>query len=254
MDGINIIEDTETRNNNTCASSALLLDNLSIEVAGLKLLTDISFGFDKGSITGITGPNGSGKSTLLNSIMGFVKPCSGNILYYENLQPAKHTPLSVSRLGEGVSRSFQTPFIVDYLSVLDNVLAGSRANYSLLSNIKLNCRPNLNNQSKTIEAREILRALKLDNYAQKKAKFLSVGQRRKVCVARAIFSGAHIVLLDEPFANLDDESAQHLTYWIQSIANEGRTILVVEHRHELLSNLTNLIVKIQDARLIPVTQ
>jgi branched-chain amino acid transport system ATP-binding protein len=160
--------------------------------------------------------------------------------------------LTVARIGNGVARSFQTPFTVASLSTLDNVAVGRRqVTEGPLGVLKYAPMRDGNETSIRNEARMLLERLGLGGQAEVFGLELSAGQRRRADLARAVFSQSQLLLLDEPFANLDPEVALGVAKLLQDMANEGRSVLVIEHRSGLALSIADVLLEISGRRLVP---
>ena len=173
----------------------------------------VSLSIEKGTINVIAGASGSGKSTLLKLIAGLLSPDSGEVRYLgkrvlgptEKLIPG-HEAMKV------VAQDFNLNI---YAKVYDNI-AG------LLSNTDLKGK-----QRKTLEVMEFLR---IDHLAQKRAVDLSGGEQQRVAIARAIITGPEVLLLDEPFSQVDAMFKNELRADIRRMATYlGITVVLVSH-------------------------
>jgi ABC-type multidrug transport system ATPase subunit len=104
------------------------------------------------------------------------------------------------------------------------------------------------------EARLLLERLGLGPQTEVLALELSAGQRRRVDLARAVFSQSQLLLLDEPFANLDPEIARDVAQLLRELANEGRSVLAVEHRSDFVLSIADVILEISRGRLVFMKQ
>lgn len=173
----------------------------------------VSLSIQEGSVTVISGESGSGKSTLLKLISGFMSPDSGTVLY-------KNEPVMrpEGRLipGHDAMKTVAQDFNLNiYAKVYDNI-AG------LLSNTNLK-----EKQQKTFEVMEFL---KIDHLAQKRAVDLSGGEQQRVAIARAIITGPEVLLLDEPFSQVDSILKNELRADIKRMSRYlGITVILVSH-------------------------
>lgn len=173
----------------------------------------VSLSIQEGSVTVISGESGSGKSTLLKLISGLMSPDSGTVLY-------KNEPVMrpEGRLipGHDAMKTVAQDFNLNiYAKVYDNI-AG------LLSNTNLK-----EKQQKTFEVMEFL---KIDHLAQKRAVDLSGGEQQRVAIARAIITGPEVLLLDEPFSQVDSILKNELRADIKRMSRYlGITVILVSH-------------------------
>lgn len=180
------------------------------------VIRDVSLTIESGAFGLLLGRSGSGKSTLLNLVAGLYLPDNGSITVGDT---------EVSALGEarrdawrsaGVGYVFQTFNLLSPLTVLENIyvpgiLAGQ------------------GRQSDRTEAMEILKRLDLADHAHKRPFELSVGQRQRVAVGRALLKQPAVLLADEPTANLDAESAAVVREAFLHLNSLGSTVLVATH-------------------------
>jgi branched-chain amino acid transport system ATP-binding protein len=207
--------------------SLLKVENVSKNFGSLKVTDNISFELKKGEALGVLGPNGAGKTTLFNLISGDLKPDSGDILFNDK------SILSLSpsdRCLEGFGRTYQIPHPFVGMSVFENVLVG--AVYG-------------NNYSEK-EAQElalfVLEQTGLIDKAEKLAGSLSLLERKRLELARALSTQPKILLLDEIAGGLTEHEVHELIELIQDIRKEGVSIIWIEHIvHALLSVVDRII-------------
>ena len=180
-------------------------ENLAVGYGGPPVLEGVTFSIDPGQRLGVLGPNGGGKSTLVRALLGELAPLSGAL--------DLHTRCSVVPQTER-SR-------LDYpVTALDVAVMGS------VSRLPWWRRPGRRERRRALEA---LGAVGLEEQAGRAFGELSGGQRQRVLVARALVQDAGLVLLDEPFTGVDAASAGVLAALIDSLAAEGRGVLIATH-------------------------
>ncbi|AET31808.1 ABC transporter ATP-binding protein [Pyrobaculum ferrireducens] len=192
---------------------------------GVKALDGATVEVKPGFFTLLAGPNGSGKTTLINVITGVIPPDGGRI-YYGGRDITKVPPHERRRLG--IFRTFQTPRIAHRLTVLDNVVVGHLQQE----------RPTLGGWQRgerelAERALQLLKLVGLDHMWDRPAGELSGGQMKLLELARAVMSGAEVLLLDEPAAGLNPSLALDLFKRLRDLAKSGVALLVVEHRLDL---------------------
>jgi branched-chain amino acid transport system ATP-binding protein len=200
-----------------------LLEVLSVSVSfgGLKALIDVSLDVEAGQVTGLIGPNGAGKTTLFNAVCGLQVPDRGRIeLDGRNITALK--PYQRARLGLG--RTFQRLEVFGSLSVYDNVLVAADAQRGR----------NGNTTDARAAAAEILELVGLRSVARTRADQLPTGQARLVELARALATGPHLLLLDEPSSGLDETETDELAKLLDAVTARGVGVLLVEHDVELV--------------------
>jgi ABC-type lipoprotein export system ATPase subunit len=189
-------------------------------------VVDGSFEMDSGEQVALVGPSGSGKSTLLHLISGILRPDEGTI----TLQDQEITQLSEAKLdrfrAQKIGYVFQSFHLLDGLTVLENVetaitFAGG---------------------SDYPRARQILSEMGLEDRLDFFPPQLSVGQRQRVAVARAVVNEPPLVLADEPTANLDPPRAREVLDLIRDTCNRsGAALLVVSHDRDALAGFDRVI-------------
>ncbi len=209
--------------------SFLKVDGLSKSFGGLMAVRDLNFEVEEGQIIGLIGPNGSGKTTTLNLITGFLKPDSGTITFRgENI-----TGLPRYRASQkGIARTFQLikPFL-DF-TALQNVMAGRVYGREPTKSLKLAAE----------ESREILERVDLLDKAEIMAKNLTLMQRKKLELARALASKPQLLLLDELMAGLNPAEAEGAMQLIEEIRHLRITIVMVEHIVKAILGISDRII------------
>ena len=185
----------------------------------------------KGQSTAFIGPSGSGKTTLLNLIAGIIMPDAGNVTTHgvgvSGLTDAGRRDFRVTRLG----LVFQEFELLEYLSVLDNILLPYRINASLKLDGSVRDRARL-------LADQVGIADKLGRYPHR----LSQGERQRVAVCRAMLPGPSLILADEPTGNLDPANKGNvLDILFQQAAATDATLVTVTHDTELLSRFERVV-------------
>jgi branched-chain amino acid transport system ATP-binding protein len=205
---------------------------------GLRALDGVDMVVRPSSMSLLIGPNGSGKTTLINVISGVLKPDSGKILL-DGRDITGKPPHEIYRLG--VLRTWQIPQPFLRLSVLENVMVadGSNPGEGFLSSF-LKRLGWLRYEEELVErALRILELVKLDHLWDAEAYKLSGGQMKLLEVARALMSGAKVLLLDEPAGGVNPALAEELLSNLVRIRDRlGVTFLIVEHRLELAMKYT----------------
>ncbi|MGO3241336.1 MAG: ABC transporter ATP-binding protein, partial [Sphingobacteriaceae bacterium] len=174
----------------------------------------ISFGIQEGQITAIIGESGSGKSSLLHLIYGLLDPSSGEVRYRGWLVPTRRDKLIPGHDAmKLVSQGFDD--LNTYAKVWDNVA-------SQLSNTDLTL--------KTARTRKVLQQLRIDHLAEKRVADLSGGEKQRVAISRALINDPEVLLMDEPFNQVDAAFRDRLQQDIREIVEtSGLTVLLVSH-------------------------
>ena len=209
--------------------SALSIHNVSVAYDALRAVDDTSLTVPAGTIYGVMGPNGAGKTTLFNLISGFIAPSSGRIYFFGAplLAAAAH-----HRIALGISRTFQHVAIFPQLTCRDNVVIGLGANRigMVLARSFNAAIAGTTSRRETASAERALEAVGLGHYCAAPAGSLSLGDQRRLEIARAIVSKPRLILLDEPVAGLTNDEVAQIGALLRRINRElGVTILIVEH-------------------------
>ena len=191
-------------------STAITLNDLTLGYDGHPAVHHLSGTFALGSLTAIVGPNGSGKSTLLKGIMGLLRPIGGHI---ERNGEIAYLPQSAE-----IDKSF--PATVDELIALG--LWRRRGAFGAIS------------RADREQMAAALHAVGLDGFSTRPLDTLSGGQMQRALFARVILQDAPVVLLDEPFAAIDDRTVGDLMHLVDHWHHEGRTVIAVLHDIELV--------------------
>jgi branched-chain amino acid transport system ATP-binding protein len=182
---------------------------------GLGAVQDVSFEVRRGQIFGFIGPNGAGKTTLFSMIAGAQKPTSGHVLNHGK----DITGLPSFRLVQkGIARTHQIVRPFRNLTVLENVKVGVHFG-----------RQGSDHKSASERAMDVLRAVGLQDLANAPAYVLSVGQQKKLELARALATGPDILLCDEICGGLSHAETAAMLDLLREICRRGTTIMYVEH-------------------------
>lgn len=219
----------------------LELKNVYLSFGGVKAVQDFSMTAKEGQIIGIIGPNGAGKTTIFNVISGVYTADSGQIF----LDGEEITKLAQHKIAlKGISRTFQNIRLFHGLNCLENVQTtlDSSSKYNLLDAILLTPRRRAEEKRTRLRALEELQWVGLGDYVLENPENLSYGLQRKLEIARALAADPKVLLLDEPAAGLNPKEVQELTKLILRIRDErGITILLIEHRLELVMSISEVI-------------
>jgi len=223
----------------------LELRNLYKAFGGLQAISNVSLTVNEGEIVSVIGPNGAGKSTLFNLITGVYKPDRGDILFQgeriNGLSPDKVTK-------KGIARTFQNLRLFTHLTVMENVLIPQhhRLKSGWLAAV-------LRTPAYLKEEEEMRRAAleKLAFFGPRLMSFrlhqpvyvLSYANRRRTEMARAMATGAKLLLLDEPSAGMNPKETKEITQIIRRFRDEGGyTIVLVEHKMNLVGEISDRVV------------
>lgn len=216
----------------------LYTENLFFSFSGKEpafVLRDVSFGVEKGQIAAIIGESGSGKSTLLKLIYGLLEPTKGEARY-----AGARVPGPGERLIPGhpamrlVSQNFDE--LNTYAKAWDNVA-------SRLSNVDV--------EAKVRKTQEMLDALRISHRAQHRVFDLSGGEKQRVAIARALVDGTALLLLDEPFNQVDASFREQLQQDIRRIVDStGLTVVMVSHDPDEVMAMADQLLVLQEGKLV----
>ena len=195
-----------------------VIDNLNLEI-------------EEGKITALLGPSGCGKTTILKIIAGLLPPSKGKILYngenITNLPPEKREAVMV----------FQNHLLFPYMNVEENISFGLKIRH-------------LKKDLINFKVKEILSLVKLEGYEKRKPSELSGGQKQRVALARALVLRPKILLLDEPFSNLDAHLRDEMRELIITLHKKFKTTTIfVTHNQSEAVSISNRIALIFDGKL-----
>lgn len=187
---------------------------------------EVSFNVDESTIVGLIGPNGAGKTTLFNCIAGLYKPASGHVVFaccdITGLPSYK-----IARLG--VARTFQVVRPLKEMTVFENILVGAYLRHS-----------------DTIKAREVaercMELCFLGEFRDKPSGDMTIGNKKRLEIARALATEPKLLLLDEAVAGLTPAEVKEMVDVIIRLKHEGISILMVEHIMEAIMPIADKIV------------
>jgi branched-chain amino acid transport system ATP-binding protein len=211
---------------------------------GLRAVDGVDVHVDRGEILGLIGPNGAGKSTLFALLAGFLRPTSGTIQF----EARDIVGLRPDQLcARGLVRTFQIVKPFANLSVLENVTVGA-----------------FNRDSETRRARaraaDVLAFIGLDRRAADPARSLTLADRKRLEIARALATDPKLLLLDEVMAGLNHQEVDALVDLLLQVRERGVTILVIEHVMQAIVRISDRVVvlhhgqKIADGSPSQITQ
>lgn len=222
----------------------LCAEGLALAFGGQQVLRGVNLDITGGQIALLCGSNGCGKTTLLNILSGFLKPDAGNVsLVFNNthVNVLNETPDRLARLG--IARLWQDIRIFPTMTVLDNVLAASPHTIGINPFIALFALGRVKHQERIFreQAMDWLDLLGMADRAASSGDKLSVGQTKRVAIARMLQTGAKMLLLDEPLAGLDRESAEKLVHDLNRLADTThKAMLIVEHNHDAITPICDI--------------
>ena len=206
----------------------LQVNHLSKSFGTHEVLRDIDFTVNKGDVTSIIGASGSGKSTLLRCINLLENPTSGEILYHgENVV---RRGFNAAAYRSRVGMVFQSFNLFNNMTVLENCIVGQ---VKVLKKSREEAKQH---------ALYYLEKVGMAPYINAKPRQISGGQKQRVAIARALAMDPEVLLFDEPTSALDPEMVGEVLNVMQSLAQEGMTMLVVTHEMAFARDVSNRVV------------
>jgi ABC-type bacteriocin/lantibiotic exporter with double-glycine peptidase domain len=192
------------------------------------VLNNFSFTISRGDFIGLSGISGKGKTTMINLLLGFLKPSQGSILINGVYAGSEER----QRFWKNIAYVKQQPLLI-YDSILKNITLNEND-------------VDFQNMEEVIRV-TVLKEL-IDNYAEgynkiitENGKNLSGGQRQRVAIARALYKNSDLIILDEPFSELDWPSEERLLNYFSELAQAGKMIILITHHKESLSFCNKII-------------
>jgi branched-chain amino acid transport system permease protein len=202
----------------------LRVTDLSVAFGGLRAVSDVTLEVGEGELVGLIGPNGAGKTTLVDAVSGFVR-CTGRVELagadIGGLRPHE-------RARRGLARTWQSTELFDDLEVQENLTVASRDG----------------------SAGRALALVGMDWAARAMPAQLSMGQRKLVGVARALAARPRLLCLDEPAAGLDTRESEELGARLRGLADQGQSMLLIEHDMRLVLGICDRVVVLEFGRVI----
>lgn len=206
-------------------NSEVCLDVHSLvkQYGGRKVVDGLSLQVKQGEIVGLLGPNGAGKTTAFYMMVGLIRPDGGQVFF--NTEDVTSIPMH-QRARMGIGYLAQEPSVFRNLTVEENILC------------ILECLP-LRKKERLARLKELLQELHLTGLAKKKASSLSGGERRRLEITRALVTNPTLLMLDEPFANIDPISVHEVKEMIQLLAQKNISILITDHNAREIFNVVD---------------
>lgn len=212
----------------------LEVKGISKSFSGLRAVQNVSFDVPEGKIVGLIGPNGAGKTTCFNMIAGVYRPSAGEVVFNGERIDGRRPDEICKR---GIGRTFQIVKPFAGLSVLDNVVVGA-----------LNAAPNI--AAARRKADEVLEILGLASKRAQAASTLTLPDRKRLEVARALATQPKLLLLDEVMAGLRPTEVDQIVRVLLDLNKRGLTILLIEHVMRAVMALSGNIIVLHHGELI----
>ncbi|HKM02513.1 MAG TPA: ABC transporter ATP-binding protein [Bacilli bacterium] len=197
--------------------------------------------FNSHGFYAIVGPSGCGKTTLINVISGAIKDYNGQVLVNaKSLRDLKEKDRLLYRQNV-ISVAFQDQVLFDDLTVSENI------------ELKLDFYQKLTPKRKRAKVNALLKELKIYNLRDKKAKYLSGGEKQRVAIVRTVISEAKVLIFDEPTAALDDFHSR-LTFSLLAKLSHKYLVIVVTHNRELIEQYADQVIDLTYGKVCKITQ
>jgi branched-chain amino acid transport system ATP-binding protein len=220
---------------------------LGLDIGGATIVADVGLEVQPGELLGVIGPNGAGKTTLFNLVSGLLRPTSGRV-ELDGKDITSEPPFRRTRAGIG--RTFQVSNVFPLLSAIENVRLAAEA--ALGGTMRI-WRQAARVREAVDRASWSLTRVGLGDRAHVPAVGLAHGDKRKLEIAMLLAGDPKVLLLDEPMAGVSMENVPELVELIRSVhADEGRTVLMVEHHMEVVTGLAERIAVMHHGRLLAV--
>jgi len=203
----------------------LQIEGLTKSFGGLRAVNDFAQDIQKGEIIGLIGPNGAGKSTLFNLISGFQRADRGTIVF-DGVDITHVQPNDICL--KGIARSFQVVRPFSEMTVLDNVAVGAF------------CRSSHREEARG-KALRVLEFVRLDNKKHQMSKRLTIAEKKRLELARALATDPKLLLLDEAMAGLNPKETEETISLIREIRASGVTLFIIEHIMRVIMTLSDRI-------------
>ena len=208
--------------------SLLVVDGLSKRFGGLQAVKDLSFSVEERAIVGLIGPNGAGKTTVFGLVSGFIRPDAGDVRF-RGASVVGAAPHAIC--ARGLVRTFQIVRPFPHLSVLRNVMVGALARHPRRADAEA-------------RARAVLEEVGLAAKAPLPAGGLTLAERKRLELARALATEPALLLLDEVMAGLNATETERIVELVRAINARGVAVLLIEHVMRAVMSLSQRIVVI----------
>jgi zinc/manganese transport system ATP-binding protein len=207
-------------------TAALVVDALTVELGGRRILEDVSFSIGPGTFVALLGSSGAGKSTLLGALCGRLDPVCGDVRV----------------VGRGGAEAGFVPQLP-----LEDRSPFSIEEIVTLAGPRLGLRTRRHEQA---QARVVLERLGLDGLLERRLSELSGGQRQRVAIAAAAYLGSPVLLCDEPTSGADPVLAADVLGLLREIADQGNIVIVSSHDVVRLRSTADRVLGLRDGRLV----
>ena len=206
---------------------SIIINNVSKKIGNDVILDNINLTFEEGKIYGLVGRNGSGKSMILKTICGFIKPDTGFVLIDDN------DIYKTCSFPDDTGALLDVPNYIPDLTGLENL--------QLLAQIQ--------NKIGNDEIIETLKMVNLYESKDKKFKKYSLGMKQKLGIAQALMENPKIIILDEPFNGLEDESCEKIRKLLIDEKNKNKIIIIATHIKEDIESLCDVVYRVDNGKI-----
>jgi branched-chain amino acid transport system ATP-binding protein len=212
----------------------LTVTDLTKDFGGLRAVSGLSFDAEPGEILGLIGPNGAGKTTVFNLVTGFLRPTAGRILL-AGRSVVGLRPHAITR--RGIARTFQLVKPFPRLSVRENVTLAAFSHEAA------------RRRAEALAA-QVLERVGLQDKLDSRAADLTLGEQKRLEIARALATGPRLLLLDEPMGGLNPREVNAACALVEQIRADGVSVILVEHVMKAIMRISNRIVVIHHGEKI----
>ena len=206
----------------------LHVDRVTVSYDGFKALDDLSFSMEAGSVHVLVGPNGAGKSTLLDTIIGRVRPTQGRVVF----KGEDISALSEFRIVQrGICRKFQTPGVLDELTIEANILVAATRDRRALRSFT-----SRRSDAERARVDEVLEIIGLRAKRDRPALQLAHGERQWLEIGMVVASNSDLLLLDEPAAGMTHREAELTAELIRGLAGR-HAFIVIDHDMDFVEKI-----------------
>ena len=225
----------------------LSVHDLSIHFGGLKAISELDFTIQPGAIHAIIGPNGAGKTTLFNLVTGVYAPTFGSVSF-NGVPVTGKKPHELAAMG--MSRTFQNLQIFFNMPALDNVMVGHHLhlNRALIPALLRFPAVVRKDREAREHCRELMAFVGCGAYLDAETSAMPYGALKRLEIARALAAKPKLLLLDEPAAGLNATESREIDEVIQKVAEQGVTVVLVEHDMKMVMGISNHILVLDYGR------
>ncbi|KOX95448.1 MULTISPECIES: ABC transporter ATP-binding protein [Halorubrum] len=208
--------------------------NLTKKFGGIVAINDVSFSVERGEAIGLIGPNGAGKSTLFRTVTGVHEPTEGRV-FFDDEEITGKAPHEICHRGLAKTHQIVRPF--ESMTLLENVAVGAEFGGREFDDVRE-------------RAREMLEFVDLADIQYSDPGELSVGQLKRLEIARVLATDPEIVLFDEVAGGLDPEETEDIVDLIGDIKDEGKTVFLIDHVMRALMTVSERVMVLNNGSLI----